>query len=95
MNGTDWDAYGTGNYEKCADCMVHSGYEASAVNDAVAHPLKALGVSLRGVRTDGAMTPEISLDRQRPAQYVFSKHVEQKLDEISKAKEKPELLKAG
>jgi hypothetical protein len=41
------------------------------------------------------MTPEISLERQRPAQYVFSKHVEQKLDEISKAKEKPELLKAG
>ena len=27
MEGTDWDAYGTGNYEKCADCMVHSGYE--------------------------------------------------------------------
>ena len=84
MNETDWDAYGTGNYEKCADCMVHSGYEASAVNDAVAHPLKALGVGLRGVRTDGAMNPEIALDRQRPAQYVFSKHVEQKLDAIRK-----------
>ena len=24
MEETDWDAYGTGNYEKCADCMVHS-----------------------------------------------------------------------
>ena len=24
MESTDWDAYGTGNYEKCADCMVHS-----------------------------------------------------------------------
>ena len=24
METTDWDAYGTGNYEKCADCMVHS-----------------------------------------------------------------------
>ena len=21
MDGTDWDSYGTGNYEKCADCM--------------------------------------------------------------------------
>ncbi len=31
METTDWDRYGTGNYEKCADCMVHSGYEASAV----------------------------------------------------------------
>ena len=86
MNETDWDAYGTGNYEKCADCMVHCGYEASAVNDAVAHPLKALGVSLRGVRTEGEMTPEISLDRQRPAQYVFSKHVERKMEEIRQAK---------
>jgi hopanoid biosynthesis associated radical SAM protein HpnH len=96
MNETDWDSYGTGNYEKCADCMVHSGYEASAVNDAIAHPLKALAVSLGGVRTEGEMKPEISLDRQRPAQYVFSKHVEQKLAEIEKKKtEKPALLRAG
>ena len=31
---TEWDRYGTesGN-PKCANCMVHSGYEASAVND--------------------------------------------------------------
>ena len=28
MEETDWDSYGTGNYEKCADCMVHCGYEA-------------------------------------------------------------------
>ncbi|GIK99063.1 MAG: adenosyl-hopene transferase HpnH [Xanthobacteraceae bacterium] len=82
MNETDWDSYGTGNYEKCADCMVHSGYEATAVNDAVAHPLKALGVAVRGVRTAGPMTPEIDLSRQRPAEYVFSRHVAQKLDEI-------------
>ncbi len=57
MEETDWDAYGTGNYEKCADCMVHSGYEATAVADTFAHPLKALGVSLRGVRTSGPMRP--------------------------------------
>jgi hopanoid biosynthesis associated radical SAM protein HpnH len=82
MNETDWDSYGTGNYEKCADCMVHSGYEASAVNDAVANPLKALGVALRGIRTSGPMAPEIDLSRQRPAQFVFSQHVAQKLDEI-------------
>jgi len=31
---TNWDRYGhkSGN-QKCANCMVHSGYEASAVND--------------------------------------------------------------
>ncbi len=31
---TPWDRYGTGSRnEKCADCMVHCGYEASAVDD--------------------------------------------------------------
>ena len=82
MEETDWDAYGTGNYEKCADCMVHSGFEATAVQDAVRHPLKALGVNRRGVRTEGAMAAEIPFAHQRPAQYVFSRHVDQKLSEI-------------
>ncbi|HET7135577.1 MAG TPA: adenosyl-hopene transferase HpnH [Casimicrobiaceae bacterium] len=83
MESTDWDAYGTGNYEKCANCMVHSGYEATAVTDAVRHPLKALALSLRGVRTDGPMAPEISLSKQRPAQYVFSRHVEEERARIA------------
>jgi hopanoid biosynthesis associated radical SAM protein HpnH len=82
MDETDWDSYGTGNYEKCADCMVHSGFEATAVQDAVRHPLKAFAVSRRGVDTEGAMATEISLEQQRPAQYVFSRHVERKLAEI-------------
>jgi hopanoid biosynthesis associated radical SAM protein HpnH len=76
MEETDWDKYGTGNYEKCADCMVHSGFEATAVEDAVKHPLKALMVSLRGPQTEGPMAEEISLDRQRPAEWVFSRHVQ-------------------
>jgi len=33
MEDTDWDRYGTGRHEKCRDCMVHCGYEASAVKD--------------------------------------------------------------
>jgi hopanoid biosynthesis associated radical SAM protein HpnH len=77
MEETDWDAYGTGNYEKCANCMVHSGYEATAVMDSVKHPVKAAAVALRGFRTEGEMEPEIPLDRQRPAKYVFSRHVEE------------------
>jgi hopanoid biosynthesis associated radical SAM protein HpnH len=86
METTDWDKYGTGNYEKCADCMVHSGYEATAVMDATKHPLKALGVALRGVKTEGDMVPEISLDKQRPAEYVFSRHVETALEQIKNQK---------
>jgi hypothetical protein len=71
MEGTDWDAYGTGRYEKCADCMVHCGYEPTAVTDTVRRPLRALKVALRGVRTEGPMAPEIPLEGQRPAAFVF------------------------
>jgi len=85
MDNTAWDKYGVGNYEKCADCMVHSGFEASAVADTVKHPLKALGVFVRGVRTDGPMAQDISLANQRPAEYVFAGHVEEKLAEIKTA----------
>jgi hopanoid biosynthesis associated radical SAM protein HpnH len=83
METTDWDAYGTGNYEKCADCMVHSGYEASSVTDTIKHPLKAALVAIRGVKTDGPMAPDISLANQRPAEFSFSKHVEEKMAEMA------------
>jgi hopanoid biosynthesis associated radical SAM protein HpnH len=82
MDETDWDAYGTGRYEKCADCMVHSGYEASAVRDTLAHPLAAARVALRGVATRGPMAPDVPLRDQRPAQYVHGQQVAVRLDEI-------------
>jgi hypothetical protein len=47
-----------------------------------------MAVSLRGVRTQGKMAPEISLANQRPADYVFSKHVAIKLEEIGRAQPK-------
>jgi len=82
MEETDWDLYGTGNYEKCADCMAHCGYEASAVTDMVKHPLKALKVSFRGIKTKGDMAPEIPLHNARPAQFVFEKIVAEKVQEL-------------
>ncbi len=71
MDETEWETYGTGNYEKCANCMVHCGYEATAVNDTVRHPLKALKVALFGVDTQAPMAPEIPLEAQRPAEFIF------------------------
>ncbi|MDP6883419.1 MAG: adenosyl-hopene transferase HpnH [Rhodospirillales bacterium] len=71
MEETAWDTYGTGNYEKCADCMVHCGYEATAVTHTIAHPLKALRVALSGHETEAPMAPEIPLGDQRPAEYLF------------------------
>ena len=89
MEETKWENYGTGNYEKCADCMVHCGFEATAVLDTVMKPFKALQAALHGPKTEGEMAPEISLANQRPADYVFSRHVENrisKIEEEAKAK---------
>ncbi len=55
---TEWEKYGVGCNPKCGQCMVHSGFEPSAVNDMIIHPLKALWVSLRGPRTDGPMVSD-------------------------------------
>ncbi|MGZ8299092.1 MAG: adenosyl-hopene transferase HpnH [Rhodoplanes sp.] len=91
METTDWDSYGTGRYEKCANCMAHCGYEPTAANAVLAHPLHALKIALFGVRTDGEMAPEIPLDNQRPAQYVFSRHVERNIAEMhAQEKDKPD-----
>lgn len=42
MDDTEWDNYGTGKHEKCADCMVHSGYEPTAVTDSMSSIRKSL-----------------------------------------------------
>ncbi len=89
MEDTAWDRYGTGNYEKCANCMVHSGYEATAVTETIRRPWRALAQVVRGIRTDGEMAPEIALERQRPAEFVFSRHVETALTEIRSRKAQP------
>ena len=84
MDETEWDTYGTGNYEKCADCMVHCGYEPTAVTDTVKHPLKALKIFLRGLDTEKPMAPEISLENQRPAKFVFEDVVETNTDRLAR-----------
>lgn len=86
METTDWDKYGTGRYEKCADCMVHCGYEPTAANDAFKNPLKALMVGLRGLKTEGAFAPDIDLSKQRPAEYVFSTHVAEAIAKLHAGK---------
>ncbi len=90
METTDWDAYGTGRYEKCANCMAHCGYEATATEAIMQHPLEALKIAWRGVKTEGPMAPEISLENQRPAQYVFDSNVQLTLSQIraNEAREK-------
>jgi hopanoid biosynthesis associated radical SAM protein HpnH len=95
LEDTDWDRYGVGNYEKCANCMVHCGYEGTAVQASVRRPLDALKVALRGIRTEGPMAPEIPLEGQRPADYVFSAHVEHRLAEIRAGQPRPKAASAA
>lgn len=79
MEETNWDLYGTGNYEKCADCMAHCGYEATAVADMVRKPWKGLLSAVRGIKTEGDMALEIPLEGAREAEFVFKQVVEDQL----------------
>ena len=81
INETKWENYGSGKNPKCTNCMVHCGYEATAVNDTFKHPLKALSVFLKGPKTYGEMAPEL------PVLYNDNEIFEPKLvmtNEISK-----------
>jgi len=42
LETTDWERYGTGRDPRCADCMVHCGYEPTSVLDATKNPLNML-----------------------------------------------------
>jgi hypothetical protein len=95
MEDTDWDSYGTGAYEKCANCMAHCGYEPTAADMTISHPLKALKIALFGVKTEGPMAPEISLANQRPAQYTFAKQVEKTLTQLNAEKAQKAAEKAA
>jgi hopanoid biosynthesis associated radical SAM protein HpnH len=88
METTDWDSYGTGRYEKCADCMAHCGYEPTAAHASISNPLQVMWTAIRGIRTEGPMAPEIALKSQRPAQFVFSRHVQDMMSAIHVAKPK-------
>ncbi len=58
LEETDWRRYGPGRHPRCTHCMLHSGFEATAVNDTLAHPLRALYVSWRGPGTEGPFAPD-------------------------------------
>lgn len=70
LEETDWESYGVGRNPKCADCMVHCGFEPTAVDDAFRHPLKALRTWLHGPRTEGPMAPDPPVHYEVPGQRV-------------------------
>ncbi len=82
MEKTDWKQYGTGNYEKCKDCMTHCGYEASAISEIYENPIKAIYKKYSGIKTTGPMPEDISLTSSRPAEDIFDKLIESKMYEL-------------
>jgi hopanoid biosynthesis associated radical SAM protein HpnH len=87
MEGTDWEAYGVGRYEKCANCMVHCGFEGTAASDSMRHPLEFLRTAVRGVRTEGPMAPDIDLSHQRPAADVYAEQLEREMTKLEEQRE--------
>ncbi len=49
METTDWKAYGFGRDPRCATCMMHCGYEGSAVHEAMAKPSALAELAWRSV----------------------------------------------
>jgi hypothetical protein len=54
-----------------------------------------LAVELFGIKTKGPMAPDLSLEGQRPAEYVFSAHVQNAMAKIKHAPKVVELEDAG
>ena len=85
METTDWDLYGTGRYEKCADCMAHCGYEPTAANIAFSQPWKMLKLALTGLRTSGPMAPETDLTKARSAEEHHERIVTEEMKKLDPA----------
>jgi hopanoid biosynthesis associated radical SAM protein HpnH len=69
LDTTPWEKYGTVNNPKCAGCMAHCGYEATAVEDTIRHPVKALLSAIKGPKTDGIIKsePPPRVEQKNPA----------------------------
>ena len=45
FEGTDWESYGTDRDPRCANCLMHCGYEASTILDAMSSPKDLLALA--------------------------------------------------
>ncbi|MEY4769045.1 MAG: adenosyl-hopene transferase HpnH [Pseudomonadota bacterium] len=77
LDSTPWEKYGSASNPKCANCMAHCGYEATAVEDMLHHPLKGLARSWFGPKTEGEMVA-VKIAEANPAAIKY-----QRLSDIS------------
>ncbi|MGH9204493.1 MAG: DUF3463 domain-containing protein, partial [Vicinamibacterales bacterium] len=50
METTDWKAYGFGRDPRCDTCMMHCGYEGSAIQEAMSSPKAFAELAWRSAR---------------------------------------------
>ncbi len=82
MEGTDWDDYGVGKYEKCSNCMVHCGFEGTAAADALRRPWEFVRLAMTGVNTDKPMVADIDLSHARKSVDLHAGEVEKQMERI-------------
>jgi hopanoid biosynthesis associated radical SAM protein HpnH len=82
MDGTDWDDYGVGKYEKCSNCMVHCGFEGTAAADSMRRPVEFLKVAFGGVGTEGPMVADVDLSRARKSEQVHEAQTARQMERI-------------
>jgi hypothetical protein len=88
MEDTEWDKYGVGRNPACDNCMAHCGFEGTAVDDAFAHPLKAIKAALRGPRIVGPMAPELPITYGEGVRY---RETAVAVPDVTRARREPEL----
>ena len=55
---TDWKAYGFGKDERCNNCMMHCGYEGSALQEAMGSPKAFVELAWRSVKPRRIVEPD-------------------------------------
>ncbi len=82
MEGTDWEDYGVGKYEKCSNCMMHCGFEGTAAADSMRRPVEFLKVALGGIKTEGPMVPDVDLSNARKSEDHYEEQVKAEMERI-------------
>lgn len=51
-----WDRYGVGKDPRCANCLMHCGFESASIFNAISHPLDAINMVRKGAVQNSGVT---------------------------------------
>ena len=55
MKDEVWDRYGVGKDPRCADCLMHCGFESASIFDAISNPKSALKMVKEGALSNSGV----------------------------------------